>query len=392
MLARCRCSLLLVAAAAAALKAPPALTRRRLLSLATAFGSLPACQLARADGLTASAPSFEAFVAAQQQQQLTDPYAAVREQDPNRGLRFADEAPPLSAGERRRKQQAAVESIYSTENRARPAPLVSSQGAAPSVGPLLLSDEYSLEFDSSRPLGLELKDLRVGFEYGTREGTSRVLVADVVAGGQAASTGKVQIDDIVVAVDGVNVERESAKEVSARLVRAKAEGRPVQVTLKDALAFNERLNDLPKDREEAMAPIATRVAPGGGPLGEPEQVLSIRRLEVQSRCTRNAQSGDLVEIRYTGRLADGTVFDGMELAGRFGDDSLQFVLGKQPAGQFPPAWDVGLVGMCVGERRLLDVPPVLGFGAKGLPKRNVPPNARLLYDVELLAINALSTP
>ena len=370
--------LALVAATAAAALAPPALTRRRLLSLATAVGSLPACQLARADGLTASGSSFEAFLAAN----------GVRD----RGLPFADEAPPLSAEERRRKQQAAVESIYSTENRARPAPLVSSQGAAPSVGSLSLSDEYSLEFDSSRSLGIELKDLRVGFEYGTREGTSRVLVADVVAGGQAASTGKVQIDDIVVAVDGVNVERESAKEVSARLVRAKAEGRPVQVTLKDALAFNKQLNDLPKDREEAMAPIATRVAPGGGPSGEPEQVLSIRRLEVQSRCTRNAQSGDLVEIRYTGRLDDGTVFDGMELAGRFGDDSLQFVLGKQPAGQFPPAWDVGLVGMCVGERRLLDVPPVLGFGAKGLPKRNVPPNARLLYDVELLAINALSTP
>ena len=352
--------LALVAATAAAALAPPALTRRRLLSLATAVGSLPACQLARADGLTASGSSFEAFLAAN----------GVRD----RGLPFADEAPPLSAEERRRKQQAAVESIYSTENRARPAPLVSSQGAAPSVGSLSLSDEYSLEFDSSRSLGIELKDLRV------------------VAGGQAASTGKVQIDDIVVAVDGVNVERESAKEVSARLVRAKAEGRPVQVTLKDALAFNKQLNDLPKDREEAMAPIATRVAPGGGPSGEPEQVLSIRRLEVQSRCTRNAQSGDLVEIRYTGRLADGTVFDGMELAGRFGDDSLQFVLGKQPAGQFPPAWDVGLVGMCVGERRLLDVPPVLGFGAKGLPKRNVPPNARLLYDVELQAINALSTP
>jgi hypothetical protein len=71
-------------------------------------------------------------------------------------------------------------------------------------------------------------------------------------------------------------------------------------------------------------------------------------------------------------LADGTVFDGMELAGRFGDDSLQFVLGKQPAGQFPPAWDVGLVGMCVGERRLLDVPPVLGFGALAVPDEKHP--------------------
>ena len=111
-----------------------------------------------------------------------------------------------------------------------------------------------------------------------------------------------------------------------------------------------------------------------------------------SDCKRNAQDGDLVEIRYTGRLADGTVFDGMELADRFMDDSIQFVLGRQPAGQFPPSWDVGLRGMCVGERRVIDVPPVLGYGAKGLPKRNVPPNARLLYDIEMIAINALATP
>ena len=74
------------------------------------------------------------------------------------------------------------------------------------------------------------------------------------------------------------------------------------------------------------------------------------------------------------------------------DDTIQFVLGRQPAGQFPPSWDVGLVGICVGERREIDVPPVLGFGPKGLPKRGVPPNARLIYDVEAVAINALSTP
>ena len=92
------------------------------------------------------------------------------------------------------------------------------------------------------------------------------------------------------------------------------------------------------------------------------------------------QNGDLLEIRYVGRLADGTIFDGFELGSRLGDDSIQFVLGRQPAGQFPPSWDVGLVGMCVGEARELDVPPLLGFGAKGLPKRGVPPNARLICD------------
>ena len=109
------------------------------------------------------------------------------------------------------------------------------------------------------------------------------------------------------------------------------------------------------------------------------------------RCRRVAEEGDVLEIRYVGRLADGTVFDGMELASRLGDGSILFVLGRQPPGQFPPAWDQGLTGMCVGEVRELDVPPVLGYGEKGLPKRGVPPNARLVYEIELLSINADSS-
>lgn len=107
---------------------------------------------------------------------------------------------------------------------------------------------------------------------------------------------------------------------------------------------------------------------------------------------RTAASGDLVEIEYVGKLADGTVFDGMELAARLGDETIQFILGRQPSGQFPPSWDLGLVGMCVGEERRIDVPPVLGFGEKGLPKRGVPPNARLIYEVTLVAINADRSP
>ena len=106
-------------------------------------------------------------------------------------------------------------------------------------------------------------------------------------------------------------------------------------------------------------------------------------------CTRQAQNGDLIEMSYEGRLADGTIFDGMELAKQRGDSTIQFVLGRQPGGQFPPSWDVGMVGMCVGERRTISVPPVLGFGKAGLPKRGVPPDAALVYDVELLGVNGL---
>jgi len=300
---------------------------------------------------------------------------------------FAAEA---SKAELRDERRLRAEAAAAAAANPRPAPLVSPTRGTAASPTAPTSDEFTVEFEPSKPLGLKLKDLRVGFEYGTREGTSRVLVANVEPGGQAAATNRIDLDFIIVAVNGVNVEKESAKSVQDRLAKAKVDGRGIQVTFRDPFAFSERLETMFAKSGQAMDPIATKIAPEN--QKEAEQVLSVRRIEVPESCTRNAQAGDLVEIRYVGRLADGTVFDGMELGSRLGDDSIQFVLGRQPAGQFPPAWDVGLVGMCVGERRELDVPPVLGYGAKGLPKRGVPPNARLLYDVELLAINALAIP
>ena len=314
-------------------------------------------------------------------EQVQDPFSGMRAADPGRPSRFADELPPMAADERRKRAEAAKELSRNT----RAAPQVSKNELRVAGTKATATDEFTLSFGSERPLGLKLKDLRVGFEYGTTEGTSRVLVSDVTPGGQADATGKVSIDDIVVAVDGINVERETAKQITQRLASARAAGKPVDVTFKDALAFNAKLSDARLDKT-----VATTIAPATDT--EEAQVLAVNRLSVPPECRRTAQNGDLLEIRYTGRLADGTVFDGMQLAERFMDDTIQFVLGRQPAGQFPPSWDVGLVGICVGERREIDVPPVLGFGPKGLPKRGVPPNARLIYDVEAVAINALSTP
>jgi len=109
---------------------------------------------------------------------------------------------------------------------------------------------------------------------------------------------------------------------------------------------------------------------------------------------------DLLEISYVGRVLEtGQIFDGSAvkindegIPGRGNDVSLYFVLGKQPFGQFPPGWDVGLVGMCVGERRRLILPPVLAYGSKGLPRRGIPPDATLQYDITLVSLNGLSTP
>jgi FKBP-type peptidyl-prolyl cis-trans isomerase len=107
-----------------------------------------------------------------------------------------------------------------------------------------------------------------------------------------------------------------------------------------------------------------------------------------------------LEISYVGKLVEtGNIFDGSAIMvdgkgipGRGNDVTVQFVLGKQPFGQFPPGWDVALVGMCSGERRRVIVPPAMGYGSKGVPKRGIPPDAALQYDITLVSVNGIATP
>jgi FKBP-type peptidyl-prolyl cis-trans isomerase len=84
-----------------------------------------------------------------------------------------------------------------------------------------------------------------------------------------------------------------------------------------------------------------------------------------------------IAIHYTGWLANGTKFDSIT-----GDDALlMFLLGH---GKVIKGWDEGMKGMKVGETRQIVVPPALGYGARGNPEKHVPPNATLIYEVELL--------
>jgi FK506-binding protein 2 len=141
-----------------------------------------------------------------------------------------------------------------------------------------------------------------------------------------------------------------------------------------------------------------QVAPAGS--RQSDQVLSVHTLSRSDSCPScsGVHRGDLLELRYTGRLPDSgnAVFDGSavaassngrSVAGRGGDVSLYFVLGQQPKGQFPPSFDLALVGMCVGEVRQVTVPPVLGYGRAGLPRRGIPTYATLQYEVQLLSVN-----
>jgi ketosteroid isomerase-like protein len=90
--------------------------------------------------------------------------------------------------------------------------------------------------------------------------------------------------------------------------------------------------------------------------------------------------GQQVTVHYTGMLEDGTKFDSSLDRGQ----PFQFNIGT---GQVIKGWDEGLMTMKVGGKRRLIIPPDLGYGARGAGGGVIPPNAILIFDVELLGVN-----
>jgi len=91
-----------------------------------------------------------------------------------------------------------------------------------------------------------------------------------------------------------------------------------------------------------------------------------------------AQQGQTVTVNYTGTLENGEQFDTS-----IGRAPFSFPLG---AGRVIKGWDEGVVGMQIGGKRKLTIPPELGYGSRGAGNV-IPPNATLIFEIELLKVN-----
>lgn len=101
-------------------------------------------------------------------------------------------------------------------------------------------------------------------------------------------------------------------------------------------------------------------------------------VEIQAGTGAQAKAGDTVRVHYTGKFLDGKVFDSSLSHG----EPLEFPLGK---GRVIRGWDEGIALMKVGGKAILTIPPQLAYGENGAGGV-IPPNATLLFDVELVGI------
>lgn len=117
-------------------------------------------------------------------------------------------------------------------------------------------------------------------------------------------------------------------------------------------------------------------------ITQQEQTMPTNELKIEDTLIgegEEAVAGKLISVHYTGTLEDGTKFDSSLDRGT----PFEFTLG---AGQVIQGWEQGFSGMKVGGKRKLTIPSDLAYGQAGVPGA-IPPNATLLFDVELLNVS-----
>ncbi len=121
--------------------------------------------------------------------------------------------------------------------------------------------------------------------------------------------------------------------------------------------------------------------PGGPPALSGDTVATtsgLKYIVIKQGAGAAPQSGQTVSVHYTGWFTDGRKFDSSIDRG----EPFSFALGQ---GRVIRGWDEGVAMMRVGEKRRFIIPPQLGYGVSGHPA-GIPPNATLIFDVELLGV------
>jgi FKBP-type peptidyl-prolyl cis-trans isomerase len=114
--------------------------------------------------------------------------------------------------------------------------------------------------------------------------------------------------------------------------------------------------------------------------GEPQKTPGgVKYWDIKVGTGAVAGRGQSVTVHYTGWLENGKKFDSSVDRG----EPFTFRIG---AHEVIPGWDEGVAGMKVGGKRQLKIPPEMGYGPKGAGNGIIPPNATLIFDVELLKV------